>query len=220
MSKAAEAMALLETDRHKAEVLAGSSVVEGLGGIWASHEIRRLFKELMPRFEGDALVSRYQIEEWGTVSLAVGVAVALAIPAYDKYLKRSKAVSVNYHLESIARGAVTLHESKGGMRFTFPASTPWTPGADCCGQKRNQCAFDPQAWKHPTWKALMFSPEGPTYYQYRFVSTGKGKKATFTVEARGDLDCKQNWSYYTIQGHVNGQGVVELGKVESREQSE
>jgi hypothetical protein len=221
MSKAAQAMALLETDRQKATALAGASVPEALGGIWASYEIRRLLSEIFPRFEGETLVSRYKVEEWGTVSLAVGIATALAIPAYNRYLKQSKSVSVNYHLESIARAAVTLHEAaKGGARFTFPANTPWTPGADCCGQKRNQCAIDPPTWNHPTWKALKFSPEGPTYYQYRFVSMGKGKKATFTVEARGDLDCNQTWSHYSITGHVNGQGVLEIGKIKSMERRE
>jgi hypothetical protein len=50
----------------------------------------------------------------------------------------------------------------------------------------------------------------PHYYQWRFVSSGKGADASFTAQARGDLDCDGIPSNFEIWGSSDGQGGVKV----------
>jgi hypothetical protein len=217
--RAAEISTLAEAVQENAKAEVEKGVLPVLGGLLAFHETRRLFDEARPKFEGDALVSRYRAKAWEGATYLLGLSTALVIPALEKYKRKGRTMAVNIHLENVARAAADLYDAKSSQ-FTFPASTPWTPGADCCGQKGDECAFDPQAWAHPTWRVLGFSPGGPTYHQYRFVSLGKGRKASFAVEARGDLGCDQTWTYFSVAGQVGNTGEVEIGKVEKLERHE
>ena len=224
LARAGLAKALSSLEEEKRTAMAGPDVALAVGAIVGTAEASRLFTELQPSLEGDTLVSRYH----GGGSLAsfglVGAAAAVAIPGFTRYVKKSRTAEARTNLSALANAAVALQQEKGGPRFSFPATTPWTPEKLCCGRP-GTCVPQANEWDHPTWKALQWqalplSANGRANYQYRFVSSGKGKKATFTVEASGDLDCNGVTSHFSISGRPDGKGGTELSPPEIRNELE
>jgi hypothetical protein len=210
-----ESMGLAGMEMVKSKAVAGDSVTEAVGAILTTQETKRMFAELEPRVQGDALVSRYHVKEGMVSTYALGVAAAVAIPSFTRYVKQSRTAEATANLKAIGRAALALRASHGGARFAFPETTPWTPTRGCCGQPDNRCSVDAQTWSHATWMALGFAPAGPLNYQYRFVRSGKGKSSSFTVEARGDLDCNGVWSGFSLKGKPDEKGELGLGTIES-----
>ncbi|TNE47677.1 MAG: hypothetical protein EP343_19160 [Deltaproteobacteria bacterium] len=56
---------------------------------------------------------------------------------------------------------------------------------------------------HSCWKQLGYQPLGNSYYQLCYRSDGKGKKATFTLEAHANLDCDNVIQSYIIRGSID-----------------
>jgi hypothetical protein len=188
-------MALAQLKVQHDQALADETMdfASGLGAVAGYHQLNALWKEAAPKIEGDKLVCRYQLPQMKSTSSMVvpmiGVAAAVAIPAFTKYARRSKTVEATMNLRKLADSAASY---KGKPL----RSTEWTPAATCCSQG-GKCAPDPKAWGG-TVSALQFSVDDPHYYQYRV--TAKGKK--ILVEARGDLDCNGKFSSYkrTVTG--------------------
>jgi hypothetical protein len=88
-----------------------------------------------------------------------------------------------------------------GKNFAFPASTPWTPAGSACLLPGRKYSMVESAWRHATWQALRYRPEAAHRYQYRFLSIGHGPEASFSLQARGDLDCDRKVSLYRLSGH-------------------
>ena len=189
----------------KIDVGTGLTVVAGY------HQLTALWKELAPRLEGNRLVSRYQLPELKTGNLMVpmiGVMAGVAIPAFTKYVRRSKTVEATMNVRRLADSAVAYYE-EGRTRkgvFAWPKSTDWTPARGCCGQPGDRCAVDTHAWDQPMFRALAFSVDDPHSYQYRVTAEGRGKKARLVVEARGDLDCDGHFSSYRRVVTLDGDG--------------
>ncbi|MBI5478770.1 MAG: hypothetical protein HY906_07945 [Deltaproteobacteria bacterium] len=213
MFRAGVGLALSGLERAKDEALRKRDVSAAVGAIVGYHQAQKLSQELEPRIDGNSLVSQYRLPQLAASELYLfygGMAAAIAIPSFIKYVRRSKEAEGRENVRRIAAGARAYHQHYRGpdRRFTFPATTPWTPAQECC-KTGGRCPANASAWSHPTWKALDFSLADSHYYQYRFVSEGKGKKAKFTVEARADLDCNQAApSSFRLSGHVEPQGVV------------
>jgi hypothetical protein len=169
----------------------------GLGAVAGYHQVNALWKEAAPKIEGDKLVCRYQLPQMKSTAAMVvpliGVASAVAIPAFMKYIRRSKSVEATMNVRKLA-DAVAAYQGKP-LR-----STEWTPAATCCSQG-GKCAPNPKAWTG-TFAALNFSVDDPHYYQYRVTKSGKKT----VVEARGDLDCDGKFSNYkrTVTGTTVG----------------
>jgi type II secretory pathway pseudopilin PulG len=217
-------VALEQLARSKDKAMRQHQVSEAVGAIVGYHQARKLYEEAQPRVEGRSLVSRYRLPQLsgGEMFLAyVGAAAAVAIPAFTKYVRRSKAAEARQNLRRVATAARAYYEAhrKARRRFTFPATTPWSPAADCC-KAGGKCAPDAKTWSHPTWQALGFALADPHYYQYRFVAEGRGPKAHFTVEARGDLDCNGVVGRFTLKGHLGKDGELELGTLEVANETE
>jgi type IV pilus assembly protein PilA len=218
MFKAGVGLLLAGLERSKDEALRKRNVGAAVGAIVGFHQAKKLALELEPRIEGNSLVSQYRLPQLAMSEMFFfygGAAAAIAIPAFIKYVRRSKASEARHNVRRIADGARTFHEQrrKLGRRFAFPATTEWTPAVDCC-KGGGKCAPDAVAWSHPTWKALGFALTEPHYYQYRFVSEGKGKKAKFTVEARANLDCNKAHSSFQVGGQLLPNGTVGLSSSE------
>jgi type II secretory pathway pseudopilin PulG len=156
----------------------------------------------MPRVESNAMMVPI-----------LGALSAAAIPAFLKYIRRAKTTEATMNVRRLYDAAVVYQEvHRGeGKKFAWPASTDWTPAKHCCGQAKDRCAPDAAAWDTATWRAFSFSVDDPHYYQYRFVSKGKGPQATFSVEARGDLDCDNDYSLFRRRGAILPDGTVSGG---------
>ena len=128
----------------------------------------------------------------------IGILAAVAIPAFLRYVKRSKVTEATMSLGSMYKGAVTYFEAEHTTRGVgdtalpkqFPAAQALTPTSACCGTGGQQkCTPTVSNWETQSWKSLSFSMSDPHYYQYSFNSGGSGLTSTFTASAYGDLDC-------------------------------
>lgn len=93
---------------------------------------------------------------------------------------------------------------RAAATFRFPASTPWSPAELPCPPGPSMLSPQSVAWKHATWRAIGFKMETAHRYQYRIVSVGRGAEASFSIQARGDLDCNGRRSLLRLTGDARG----------------
>ncbi len=158
---------------------------------------------------------------------SVGIAAAVAIPAFLKYIRKSKAVEARWMLKKMYDGA--------RMSYMDPSIDPDNPSApqapgfppesvgptpalgQCCAQGE-KCAPDAAQWDHPTWIALQFSVDDPHFFSYEYKVIDPAKE--FVVRAYGDLDCDGQYSTYEMRGVVADGADGPPGRVELTVQNE
>jgi type IV pilus assembly protein PilA len=158
----------------------------------------------------------------------IGILAAVAIPAFMKYIKKSKTAEANQFLKKMSDAARTYYSTPGVVGAAtsltvaivakqFPVTVALTPGGDpCCAIAgaggTEKC--DPSAgtaWDNASWKALDFSMKDPHYYGYSFIGGGTG--SAYTATARGNLDCDAAFSSFTLYGEVVDGEVQTAGDV-------
>jgi hypothetical protein len=130
----------------------------------------------------------------------LGIYAAVAIPAFMKFVRRSKAVEATMNLRQLTERFAAL-PAEDWARLP---DADWTPAGAACGQANNKFAANPAPWQAEPWKTLAFAVDTPHYYQYRVARESQG----FVVEARSDLDCDGIFSRYTR--HVTPAGPSPL----------
>ena len=133
----------------------------------------------------------------------VGIGSSLAITAVRRYLARSKGAEARNSVSVISKDLVAYVEAQPAGKRRFPPSAPLTP-KDVPKGKRT--ALGPEAWKHPTWKAIQFELTEPVYYSYEIVTARDGKSAV--VRATGDLDGDGVLSRYSLSVTLDKKGSV------------
>ena len=138
------------------------------------------------------------------VLAALGMAAAIAIPAFMDYSMRTKRTETDLMLRRIERAA----ERYALEHNELPrASAPLTPAAPCCAGPGRKC-FDVQSWQSPAWQELDFSIDEPHLFQYSYESDGK----SFTARAVGDLDCDGNTVTHELRGMINDSGTTTFSR--------
>jgi prepilin-type N-terminal cleavage/methylation domain-containing protein len=141
----------------------------------------------------------------------IGVLAAVAIPAFMKYIRRSKTVEATMNLRKLFDSSVAYfeaeHASPTGLGLskqfpTAPTSNPSPALGSCCGQKGDKCVPAATVFNDSTWAALNFSVDDPFYYSYQYNSSGTETGATFQASAFGDLDCDAIYSTYQRSARV------------------
>jgi hypothetical protein len=161
-----------------------------------------------------------------SVVMVIGILAAIAIPSFIKYKRRAESSEATFSLSRIVYGATAYwdgardRESEGelvaGSLRRFPDSVDWTPRHPPCEAGAPRYEPDEKDWEKPTWRAMAFAMTTPHRYRYRFTSTGQGERATFTVEAEGDLNCNGVRAHYQRVGRVaDGKIVVDPVKTEN-----
>lgn len=143
----------------------------------------------------------------------LGVAAALAVNAVKKYVASAKTAEAKHHVGALARELRAYAERRPTGK-SFPKSAPPTPAKPPAGTK---VALGPDAWKHPTWKALGFAPTEPLYYSYRIVTTTAGQRAE--VRAEGDLDGDGVLSRFSVRLRIE-KNAVEVEPLEIADELE
>jgi type IV pilus assembly protein PilA len=150
----------------------------------------------------------------------IGILAAVAIPAFMKYIRRSKTSEATMNIQKLYQSAVAYytdeHPNRDGsiLPRQFPstvASTPGDVGSACDNGTSRKIAPNAAFWQDPTWQALNFAVGDPHYYVYRFVSQGTGTASEFTARANGDLDCNGTASTFERVGSVDAQNNVNGG---------
>ena len=143
----------------------------------------------------------------------IGILASVAIPAYVRYIRRSKTTEPLLNIRKMYDSAVLYYDGEHSdstaqiLARQFPTSSALTPGS-CCVFPGGKCVPSPTFWQTPTWNALHFSVDDPFYYAYQFVSGGTDRTATFSAQAFGDLTCDTVLSTYERTGSVDTVGNV------------
>jgi type IV pilus assembly protein PilA len=149
----------------------------------------------------------------------IGILAAVAIPAFMKYIRRSKTVEATMNVRKLFDSSVAYfeseHASKSGaiVARQFPGSVTLTPSAHCCSNTGGKCAPATTTFQdtNGTWAALNFSVDDPFYFNYQYDSSGTDSGSTFTASAFGDLDCDTIYSTYQRTGSVMSDNSVTGG---------
>ncbi len=145
----------------------------------------------------------------------IGILAAVAIPAFMKYIKKSKTTEARQFVKKIYEGAReyymdTPQPTVAPIAPQFPNATTSTitpASTACAGGTSTKVAPVPSLWETASWNALKFSVDDPSLFQYTYVATTlKGLSAAYTARANGDLDCDAKLSTFEMLGALDTQG--------------
>lgn len=144
----------------------------------------------------------------------IGVSTAVAIPAFMKYIARSKSSEANMNVRNMFNGARMYIATGGAVGDSLappknqapPVSVGPTPELGTCCADGGKCQPDATWWQHPTWQQLNFSVNDSHSYSYQYEVDGTGQN--FTVRAIGDLDCDGVYGTFAMYGSVSETGEV------------
>ncbi|MEE2787319.1 MAG: prepilin-type N-terminal cleavage/methylation domain-containing protein [Myxococcota bacterium] len=160
----------------------------------------------------------FTLIEMMIVVAILGLLAAIAIPAFTKYVRRSKTTEAVMNLRKMFDGSVAYYERDFSDRAgkTIVSQFPGlagdhgpSPGTNhCCGQDGDKCAAEPRAWDGAVWQALNFGVDDPHYYWYAYLPEGVGQESRFTARAMGNLNCNNAYSTFERVGGVTKTGQV------------
>jgi len=147
----------------------------------------------------------------------IGILAAVAIPAFMKYIKKSKTTEATTHVQKIYLGARTYWMDRNTQEGQIVADSPQFPAptvvatgdSTMCarGGPNEKGAPLASLWAAEPWPALKFSMDDPHYFAYAYSVTNSalagGQGSQFTAIAVGDLDCDTTLSRFTMFGVVN-----------------
>jgi type IV pilus assembly protein PilA len=154
----------------------------------------------------------FTLVELMIVVAIIGILAAVAIPAFIKYIRRSKTTEAQMNIRKMFDSTVTYYEAEHAaadgtiLAKQFPDVQGWTPAqGSCCAQTGQKCAPSPALWQGPVWQALNFGVDDPFYYSYDTTETGTGATAgdRYDLEASGDLNCNTVYSLFRRSATVN-----------------
>jgi type IV pilus assembly protein PilA len=166
--------------------------------------------------KGETMLKRirqgFTLIELMIVVAIIGILAAVAIPAFMKYIRRSKTVEATMNIRKIFDSSVAYYEGEHSntanaiLAKQFPGSVGPSPGAanTCCAGTGGKCKPDPTNFQDAagSWASLNFSVDDPFYYVYQYVGTGLDTSATFNGYAFGDLDCDGIYATFMRGGSV------------------
>jgi type IV pilus assembly protein PilA len=151
----------------------------------------------------------------------IGILAAVAIPAFMKYIKKSKTAEATQQVKKLSDGARTYYLEDRVQQGTgiaiakqFPAGAGATdtgvggptPAANsCCGNPSDKCPVVVTDWNVEPWTSLKFGMTDPHYYWYTFDAAGNTAAAQYTARANGDLDCDTTNSTFEMYGTVSAE---------------
>jgi type IV pilus assembly protein PilA len=154
----------------------------------------------------------------------IGILAAVAIPAFMKYIRRSKTVEATMNVRKLFDSSVAYFEAEhadktgNAIAKTFPTSAGPDPGGaaptasgPCCTKTGDKCPPAASNFTADTWSALNFSVDDPFYFVYQYDSSGTETAAKFSAWAFGNLDCDATNSTYERGGSVMADRSVSGG---------
>ncbi|MBL8605247.1 MAG: prepilin-type N-terminal cleavage/methylation domain-containing protein [Myxococcales bacterium] len=130
------------------------------------------------------VLAGFTLVELMIVVVILGILAAVAIPAFSRYIKRSKTAEASGNISKVYQGqTVYFTQSAEAGAATF-VNAPAGP-ATSLPANGNKFTANPAYWTaEANWNAIGFSLDGPHYYQY----ASPGNTGAFTAQAIGNID--------------------------------
>ena len=151
----------------------------------------------------------------------IGILSAIAIPAFMKYIRRSKTAEATLNIRKLFDSTLSYYAAERSdptgeiLGKQFPAPQSWTPAQGaCCAQIGQKCApsVSNSLWTIDTWQVLNFSVDDPFYYSYQTVGTGGSSSGDrYNREASGDLNCDKTYSLFRRSATIDSNYAVSGG---------
>ncbi len=158
----------------------------------------------------------FTLVELMIVVAIIGILAAIAIPAFSRYIKRSRTTEAVQHLNKEWSGSLTYYEADhmiaGGTMLTkeFPGpSATWAEAQECGCLTGGMCPGSNHVWNSDgVWNALNFSFPDPHHFMPGYSGAGTGSAAKFTAYSKGDTNCNGTLSEFFRSGVISPHGDV------------
>jgi len=167
-------------------------------------------------------VRGFTLIELMIVVAIIGVLAAVAIPAFMKYIRRSKTTEATMNLRKMYDGAVAYYVSEHSditgqpIDRQFPTSAPFVPSLTTLSSLQlagNRYQSTPSDWKQGGWAGLEFQISDAQIFAYTFISSGVSTGSKASMIANGDQNGNGVYSTFErdMQGTLEGvQGGVAM----------
>lgn len=148
----------------------------------------------------------------------IGILAAVAIPAFTRYVKKSRTTEAVAHLNKMWAGSVSYYMTDfgNGRGASSPKQFPGSDGDGtlerntlCCTDPTGRCPGGSAIWStDPIWMALKFAVADSHNYVPGYTGAGSGTNATFTAMALGNLNCDAVIAEFSRVGSISSLGDV------------